>query len=183
MSNPPYPPDGVTTGQSPELKACWDDISDPENPVDRIYQPSGNPNNYCKHYDPEDPHWADDEVFDAVTNGDTVYTHAEYMADSAALGPDFPNGGVADRRVLIFPEVNCAGNQSGQSSLYVTDYACFFMLQPLDTGNIGQGGGQIFGQYIGDCNANGTGSANPNPGPGPLLYKIQLYKDPGSGDS
>jgi hypothetical protein len=57
------------------------------------------------------------------------------------------------------------------------------MLQQLDTGNQGQGGGQIFGQYVTSCDVNGSASANPGGGPSPLLYKIQLYKDPDSNDS
>ncbi len=57
------------------------------------------------------------------------------------------------------------------------------MLQKLDTGQVGQGGGQIFGQFIHDCDVNGTSGINPGGGPSPMLYKIQLYKDPDSTDS
>ncbi len=177
-----YPPDLVITGQENELRACWDDMTNPDRPVDRIYQPSSQSANYCQGYDPNAEPWSVDEVFDAQTNDGTVYTHKDYLAENAGDGP-FTAGGEEGRRVLIFPQVDCNGDQTGQSSLFVEDFACFFMLQPLDTGNIGQGGGQIFGQYIGQCNANGTGSSTPDPGPGPLLYKIQLYKDPDSGDS
>lgn len=177
-----YPPDLVITGQSQELTACWDNISDPLNPVDRIYQPNGQGNNYCQGYDPNAEPWTSDEVFDATTNDETVYTHNDYVIENSGDGP-FTYGGLPDRRILIFPTVDCDGNQTGQSLLDVTGFACFFMLQPLDTGNIGQGGGQIFGQYIEECDANGSGSITPAPGPGPTLYKIQLYKDPDSGDS
>jgi Flp pilus assembly protein TadG len=184
LNSTDYPPDLVITGQSQELRACWDDITDPLNPVDRIYQPNGQANNYCQGYDPTEDPWTTDEVFDAITNDDTVYTHNDYVIDNSPGNEGaWIEGGLPDRRVLIFPMVNCDGSQTGQSLLDVTGFACFFMLQPLDTGNIGQGGGQIFGQYIGECNANGSGSITPTPGPGPLLYKIQLYKDPDSGDS
>ena len=183
LNSTDYPPDLVVTGQDNDLRACWDDLTDPLYPVDRIYQPSGQGNNYCQGYDPTMEPWLSEEVFDAVQNDDTVYTHKDYLMENAGPGP-FTTDGVADRRVLIFPEVNCDGSQTGQSSLFVTGYACFFMLQELDTGNIGQGGGQIFGQYIGECDANGTGSSNPGSGTsGPLLYKIQLNKDPNSKDS
>jgi hypothetical protein len=56
------------------------------------------------------------------------------------------------------------------------------MLQSLPIGQA-DGAGQIFGQYITECDVNGSGGINPGGGPSPLLYKIQLYKDPDSGDS
>ena len=177
-----HPPDKVITGQEQgRLRACWDDITNPEYPVDRIYQPSAGKKNYCKDYDPDEAPWKDEEIFNVEKNDETVFTYQDYM-DDLKIGPTIA-GGKEFRRVLVFPQVNCDGSQTGQSSLFVTGFACFFMLQPLDTGNIGQGGGQIFGQYIGECNAKGTGSATPDPGPGPLLYKIQLYKNSASVDS
>ena len=146
----------------------------PANPVDRIYKTDGK-KNYCKHYDPQDDPWASEEV---SYGSEIDYNYQDYAADP---GPYLPNG-VKNRRLLIFPTVNCDGSQNGQSTLVVTGFACFFMAQPLDTGNIGQGGGQIMGQYVNTCEANGSGGANPG-GTNPLLYKIQLYKDFGSGDS
>lgn len=177
MNSTDYPPDRVVTDQAPtELRACWDDITDPADPVDRIYKVSGNGNNYCKKYDPQDEPWVSDEVF---YGSDIDYNFQDYDADP---GPYLPNG-VKYRRLLVFPTINCDGSQNGQSTLTVTGFACFFMAQPLDTGNIGQGGGQIFGQYVNECEVNGSASNNPGGGANPLLYKIQLYKDSGSGDS
>lgn len=183
MNSTDYPPDKVITDQDPsKLQACWDDITDPLNPVDRIFETSGQ-NNYCP--DPnqgesftEEP-WASDERFKGSDVNYDLYDHIDYDTDP---GPYLANG-VKYRRLLVFPIVNCDGNQTGQSSLLVTGFACFFMMQPLDTGNIGQGGGQIFGQYIDKCEINGTSSSNPTGGPSNLLYKIQLYKDSDSADS
>ena len=169
-----YPPDSVVTEQDPfKLKACLDETQSPA--LDRVYKTNKN-KNYCKKYDPQAAPWVNDEVF---YGADVPYDYAAYAADP---GPYLPNG-VRNRRLLIFPMVNCDGSQNGQSTLTVTGFACFFMMQALDTGNIGDGGGQIFGEYVEGCDANGTGSATPDPGPGPYLKKIQLYKDPDSGDS
>jgi len=177
MNSSDYPPDRVVTDQNPtKLQACWDDISVPASPVDRIYKVTGNPNNYCQGYDPAIPPWSTEEV---TMGSEADYNFQDYDSDP---GPYLSNG-VKYRRLLIFPTVDCDGSQNGQSTLTVTGFACFFMMQPLDTGNIGQGGGQIFGQYVDECEINGSGSSNPGGGSSPLLYKIVLYKDSGSGDS
>ncbi|MBU2675876.1 MAG: Tad domain-containing protein [Gammaproteobacteria bacterium] len=178
-----YPPDKVITDQKPsKLQACWDDITDPQNPVDRIFETNGQ-NNYCPRTQQgesfSDEPWASDERFKGSDVNYDLYDHIDYDNDP---GPYVANG-VKYRRLLIFPTVNCDGSQNGQSALTVTGFACFFMMQPLDTGNIGQGGGQIFGQHIGKCEVNGSGSSNPTGGSNPLFYKIVLYKDSGSGDS
>lgn len=177
LNSTDYPPDRVVTSQAPaKLKACWDDITDPANPSDKIYKTNGQGNNYCQGYDPAVPPWSNEEV---TYGPDVPFSHAHYDIDP---GPYLHNG-VKYRRLLIFPTVDCDGSQTGQSTLTVTGFACFFMLQPLDTGNIGDGGGQIFGQYVDKCDINGSGSSNPGGGSSLLLYKIQLYKDPDSVDS
>lgn len=162
-----YPPDMVDTGQDPELFA---DCEEPPN----IYRPINSPNgsgNCNGTFDPSDI---------VETAGELPYSYNDYVADSAAT-PEPP--AVKNRRLLIFPVVNCNGDNAGQSELDVMGFACFFMLQPLDTGHQGHGGGQIFGQYIDTCDVNGSPGINPGGGPSPLLYKIQLYKDPDSSDS
>jgi len=171
-----YPPDRVLTDQSggapPEvLKACEDDTVDP--PVDKIYLVTGQGNNYCNAPDPADEVFMSDEINYSYKNS--------YVADSVA-GP-FAEGSKKNRRRLAFPIIDCTGNEQGQSSLHVDGFACFFMLQPLETGQA-DGAGKIIGEYIGDCEVNGTSGTNPGGGPaGPLLYKIQLYKNSGSTDS
>ena len=173
LSPDEYPPDRVLTDQSPQnLKACEDDTVDP--PVDDIYLINGNGKNYCKSPDPGDE----------VTMADQIpYSYNNSYAEESVGDPSqFSPGSAKGRRLLVFPIVDCTGNDNGQSTLQVEGFACFFMLQELGTGQSG-GAGKIIGEYVNDCEANGTSGSNPGGGPNPLLYKIQLYKDSASVDS
>ena len=168
-----HPQDVVQTEQNPEL------IADCVEPQPGIYQQmTGNSGNCNSDF-------SDTSNFNPVsTAGDLTYSYSDYAAATAAVDADaMPPDSAKNRRLLVFPVISCDGDQSGQSSIYVEGFACFFMLQSLDTGHQGMGGGQIFGQYVSACDVNGTGGINPGGGPSPLLYKIQLYKDPDSGDS
>lgn len=81
------------------------------------------------------------------------------------------------RRVLALPVANCTGDQTGQSTLDIIGFACYFMLQKI-------GGGvdkNIYGQFVKGCLAGGSSGMDPGDGIGP--YVIQLYKDPDSIDS
>ena len=137
----------------------------------------------------EDPVTGEDIITSGV-NGPPVqfaddisgYDYAEYvrrtgipgMHDYAAGGSP---GGVEWRRILAMPVADCSGDETGQSTLVVEGFACYFMLQKI-------GGGvdkNIFGQFVEDCLAGGAPGPNPGAGPGP--YIIQLYRDPDSGDS
>jgi hypothetical protein len=111
------------------------------------------------------------------------YDYSAYVA--LTTGPagnhDFPAdgtpAGVPWRRIMAMPVADCSGDDTGQSTLEVVGFACYFMLQPI-------GGGvdkNIYGQFVNGCLAGGT--AGPTPGGGPGPYLIQLYKDPDSGDS
>ena len=164
-----HPPDDVTTGQDP-----YELIADCVEPQPNIYQQmTGNSGNCNSDF-------SNTSQFNPVsTAGDLDWSYWDYATESGI--PVYP--AVAGRRLLVFPTINCDGDQSGQSTLTVTGFACFFMLQQLDTGHVGQGGGQIFGQWVRSCDVNGTAGINPGGGPSPLLYKIQLYKDPDSTDS
>jgi hypothetical protein len=107
------------------------------------------------------------------------FDYAEYLTRTGAPGMhDFPAPvGVEWRRVLALPVADCSGDETGQSTIDVEGFACFFMLQRI-------GGGvdkNIFGQFIDGCLAGGA--AGPVPGEGPGPYLIQLYKDPDSGNS
>ena len=161
-----HPPDMADTGQDPEL------LADCVVPHPNIYRPNVGPSNgNCN---------STFEPLDIVTRADQLdYNYADYAAETGV--PVAP--AVRSRRLLVFPTIECSGDESGQSTLVIEGFACFFMLQQVDTGSQGQGGGQIFGQYINSCDVNGTSGINPGGGPSPLLYKIQLYKDPDSGDS
>ena len=81
------------------------------------------------------------------------------------------------RRVLALPVADCTGDETGQSTLDIIGFACYFMLQPIAGGN----DKRIFGQFVEGCLAGGVPGINPGAGTGP--YVIQLYKDPDSIDS
>ncbi|MDH3265574.1 MAG: pilus assembly protein TadG-related protein [Gammaproteobacteria bacterium] len=111
-----------------------------------------------------------------------TYDYDTYVARTGTPGlHDFPTSGspagVPWRRVLAMPVADCTGDETGQSTLEVLGFACYFMLQPI-------GGGtdkNIFGQFVNGCLAGGAPGPTPGGGPGP--YIIQLYKDPDSVDS
>jgi len=194
-----YPPDKHIGEQDidvtkQELKAC----EDPNNPLDEYIFLAVNPGpNYCQNFgenvgfDPDDDStwgenqrgdsWTDDHVTSAT---EIDYDYARYTGPLASH-PDDPTSGYerGGRRLLKFPLINCSGDQNGQSSIPYDGFACFFMVQSLEGGQ-NAGAGNIFGQFIETCDASGTAGLVPGGGPpNQLLYKIQLYKDPDSGDS
>lgn len=109
------------------------------------------------------------------------FDYADYVSRTTGGMHDFPPGGtpggVEWRRVLALPVADCSGDETGQSTLNVEGFACFFMLQRIPGGPEKN----IYGQFVDGCLAGGA--AGPNPGSGPGPYLIQLYKDPDSGDS
>jgi hypothetical protein len=152
-----YPPDVVTD----EMQPNFDTYPDPTTGEDIItIGPGGTPVEWA--YDP------------AVA----PYAYEAYTAKTDSGDYDFaPPVGVQWRRVMALPVADCSGDESGQSTLEVDGFACFFMMQRV-------GGGpekNIYGQFVDGCLAGGT--AGPIPGSGPGPYLIQLYKDPDSGDS
>jgi len=132
--------------------------------------------------------YLDDSDNDVITyDGQIVTTatdimgldYSEYVSRNANPGQHnfLAPIGVKGRRVLTLPVADCSGDDTGQSTLVVEGFACYFMLQQI-------GGGtdkNIFGQFVDKCVASGAPSMEPGSGPGP--YIIQLYKDPDSGDS
>jgi hypothetical protein len=112
------------------------------------------------------------------SGGQINYNYSRYISDSQnGVHQNPPPVGAYARRVMAMPVADCSGNESGQSTLNVEGFACFFMLQPISGGPEKE----IFGQFVTECAAGGTPGPNPGAGPGP--YIIQLYKDPDSGDS
>ena len=163
-----HPSDTVTRGPEPEL------IADCDEPRPGIYSKLTGDSGNCN------SDFSDEMKFEEVfTASDLDWSYDNYAAESGI--PVYP--AVPGRRLLVFPTIDCAGDETGQSTLTVAGFACFFMLQQLETGQQGQGGGQIFGQWVTECDVNGTSGVNPGGGPSPLLYKIQLYKDSDSTDS
>ncbi len=127
-----------------------------------------------------------DEENDTVTQGGSVvdettidYGWADYQADIAADRLDLPPPtGVFERRVVAIPVARCDGGATGQATLDVVGFGCYFLLQEVkQKGNEAE----IYGQFIEGCRAGGAPGPNPGDGPGP--YVIQLYDDPGSGES
>lgn len=177
-----YPPDRILKDQSPmELKACEDETGG----HDLLYLTTGGGNSYCRNPRAEDQVTMGNEV--PYSYGQSVdETWDGYEKDSMGDDEDFEYGSVKHRRLLVFPLIadeDCMGEQSGQASLKVDGFACFLMLQPLESGQ-NDGGGKIIGEFVTDCAAAGTSSHDPGSGPNdPNLYKIQLYKDSGSQDS
>ena len=162
VSSDDYPPDVVVHETSPPLDTHVDESGED------VITWGGNSNVVVM----------SDELVDQ--SGES-YDYADYQYRTNHGIYDFAPGGspagVEGRRVLALPIADCTGDQSGQSTLTVKGFACFFMLQKI-------GGGQdknIFGEFVDGCLA--SGAAGPVPGAGPGPYLIQLYKDPDSGDS
>ena len=158
-----YPPDVIVDGQSPEVRA-----------VARV------PSDLAQGYD----------VYQGGTRitpsniESLLYDYREYeedLEDSANYDyqPITEGGtGAFGRRVLAVPVGDCSGAVSGQGSVPLLGFACFFLLQPVDHhGN----DSFVFGQFIDGCAVNGTPGPNPVAGFGPNI--IQLYDDPTSNDS
>ena len=148
MSPEDYPPDVITTQPSTPLE--YDSASD-------TVQQNGT----------------------AATANTLDYGWSQYIFDIAGgMLTNPPPQGVYERRVLTIPVARCDGTSSGQSTLDIVGFGCYFMLQQM----VQQGTeAQIFGQFIDGCTAGGLPGPNPVSGPDP--YIIQLYKDPDSGDS
>ncbi len=107
--------------------------------------------------------WSDYET--RLNQGASAYNHPE---------------GVPERRVIAMPLGNCTGTTNGRGTVEVLGLGCFFLTQPAEQ----NGFQRVYGQFIGDCKAEGQIAEDPEPNPGgAVLYKIQLYKDPDSGDS
>ncbi len=89
--------------------------------------------------------------------------------------------GQIDRRVLRVPIVDCnsAPKSGGKMDLKILGLGCFFITQQVENkGNESE----IYGQFLEDCTVkNASTGVDPSDTIGP--YKIQLYKDPLSGES
>jgi Flp pilus assembly protein TadG len=105
------------------------------------------------------------------------YRYADYVSDYQAQTYTNPDG-AWDRRILTIPFGNCSGTASGQTSIPLLGFGCFFLLDRAS-----QKGNEavIEGEFIDDCAAHGVPGPNPGAGVGP--YTIELYEDPDSLDS
>jgi len=152
VSSTEYPPDKVTTPPNPDLNVADDNVT-------VIFSDSGQPVTHINELD---------------------YSYNEYIADLITGPYDFPSG-VAKRRILAVPFVDCSAPCEGQCTLPVLGLGCFFMLQPANQ----QGGtNYVYSEFIGDCAADGTPGPEPAPEEeAPFIYKIVLHNDPLSPDS
>jgi Flp pilus assembly protein TadG len=116
-------------------------------------------------------------------NINLVFNYATYEAQlpyqSTYSYQPAPAGiGAYNRRILSVPVGDCNGTSGGSTSVPVLGFACFFLLQKAVQQGINS---YILGQFVGQCDVDGT--PGPAPASGPNPYVIQLYRDPGSGDS
>ena len=113
---------------------------------------------------------------------DLVTTHpdfryADYMDRYRTRSFTDPDG-AWERRILAIPFGDCSVVASGQASVPLLGFGCFFLLEETpQTGNESV----VKGEFIADCQAQGMPGPNPGSGTGPFI--IQLYEDPQSPDS
>jgi Flp pilus assembly protein TadG len=154
MKSTDFPPDKVTTQPNPNLDTSGD-------PPQVILRGDGNP---------------------VVTDINQLnYTYDDYVEDLDSGPFNFPSG-VAKRRVLAVPFVDCSSTVNGHGTIPVVGFGCFFLLQEvIQRGNENF----VFAEYIGDCGAGGTPGPVPNPDPVATtgIYRIVLHNDPSSPDS
>jgi hypothetical protein len=155
MSPTDYPPDVLTTSQNPPLTV-----------------------------DNQDRIWQGSTQITAANLDQLLYSYSRYVADEANPAsydnaPITSGGiGVFHRRILAVPVGDCSATKGGATAVPVIGLACYFLLQPA----IQKGSSDyLIGQFIRACEITGEPGPIPDAGPGP--YVIQLYHDPGSGDS
>ncbi|MEZ9541116.1 MULTISPECIES: Tad domain-containing protein [unclassified Vibrio] len=114
---------------------------------------------------------------------DGSYTYAQYESATntciANNGSGCAANGVAWRRILPIPMVDCSGKSGGATEFTVNKIGCFFLLQKAPTNNSGTPA--VFGEFIHSCSVTGGAGSTTSTTEG--TYRIVLYKDPDSGES
>ncbi|MGB1975916.1 MAG: pilus assembly protein TadG-related protein [Vibrio toranzoniae] len=114
---------------------------------------------------------------------DDSYDYAQYEIDTnaciASNGAGCAANGVAWRRILPIPMLDCSGKSGGATDFTVNKIGCFFLLQKAPTNNSGTPA--VFGEFIHSCSVAGGSGSTTSTTEG--TYKIVLYKDPDSGES
>lgn len=151
MNASAYPPDKIITETSPALALAADGVT----VVMRV--PGGDV---------------------PVTHIDQVsFNYDDYTRRMEAGDFDRPSG-VAKRRVLGVPIVDCTTMVNGHGTLPLVGLGCFFLLQQVvQVGNENF----VYSQYIDHCAA--AGPPGPDPGTGTGVYKIVLHNDPDNSTS
>lgn len=127
----------------------------------------------------------DSDAGNLSTSTTSLYDYHDWFADTAACATGASRGtsnepclanGVAERRMLKVVVGNCTSATAGKQTLPILGYGCFFVLQPVANNQSGNNDvpGEIFGQFISECDGDGVASPNPSEDMGPLI--IQLYK-------
>lgn len=118
---------------------------------------------------------------DGSINYDNAWLYGDYETESASCSgasgdcTDGENG----RRILPVPMVDCSGASGGTTELSLTAVGCFFLLQKAPNNNGASDG--VYGEFIEECTIpNGTTGVVPSK---EGVFKIQLYRDPLSGES
>lgn len=144
-----YPPDLVTTSSNP---AITDDGTGPKYQGQTITSSNGN----------------------LTAGGNSILDYNDWRASVAACvagGSGCQSNGVFERRMLKIVVGNCAGKNSGSTSIPVLGFGCYFVVQPM---NGGGGEAEIFGQFVKECEGDNVAGPSPSTDSGPQI--IQLYK-------
>lgn len=114
---------------------------------------------------------------------DGSYTYADYVDDTndciESAGVGCASNGVAWRRILPIPMVDCDGKSGGSTDFTVNKIGCFFLLQKAPTNNSGTPA--VFGEFIHSCSVIGGSGGTESTTEG--AYRIVLYDDPDSEES
>ncbi|MFO7593370.1 MAG: Tad domain-containing protein [Pseudomonadota bacterium] len=109
---------------------------------------------------------------DYQNNVEPAYNLDWYLEQNSTVDPSNPPPGEPERRILTLPIGNCDGLASGQSSVELLGFGCFYLVDEMQQ----SGQASLFGQFKDDC--GGSGVPGPDPGSGLGPHIIQLYKDP-----
>jgi len=91
--------------------------------------------------------------------------------DQLEFGPhQHPTDGVARRRVILLPIIDCEPPIAGRENAPILNGSCLFLTRVVDNSN-----GIVWGELVPDCRATGVGGAPEPLGSGP--YTIVLYPD------
>ncbi|CAI8895632.1 Flp pilus assembly protein TadG [Pseudomonas sp. IT-P74] len=144
-----YPPDLVTTSSNP---AITDDGTGPKYQGQTITSNNGT----------------------LTAGGNPILDYNDWRTSVAACvagGSGCQGNGVFERRMLKIVVGDCAGKNSGSTSIPVLGFGCYFVVQPMDGGG---GEAEIFGQFVKECEGDNVAGPSPSTDSGPQI--IQLYK-------
>lgn len=116
-----------------------------------------------------------------ITGSDFYYkNYNECKTGGCGVTSDYPSNGTVERRILRVPIVDC-NDSGGKTDFDVLGFGCFFLMKEV-AGDSGKASDDsVIGQFLYDCPIkNGSTGVEPSDSG---FYRIQLYKDPLSGES